>query len=171
MILAVVATGCAQPPQTTSGGLPVHRDPQHRMSRDQWELIQVPDERWPVAVIVDSTGDVSLSVSCYDKALLLIGPDSVQPHLKDPSIELSWDGAVGPDGMLHSFESSFGWGFGTDDSYSGFWPLMERLKQHRILEATVSDAGTEPLHYRFSLVQADAAIGSVFDACGKKGPT
>jgi hypothetical protein len=170
VVIAAIATGCAQPSQTTNGGLLANRDPQHIVSRDHWELIQVPDERFPVAAIVDSTSDVTLSVSCDDKGLLLMGPDSPQPQRKDPSIGLSWDGEVGPVGMVHSFKSSYGWGFGTDENYPGFWPLMEHLKQHRVLEVTVSAAGTEPLHYRFSLVQADEAIDSVFSTCGRKSP-
>jgi len=163
---AAALFGCAQP-QTTNSGLPIHRDPQHRMTHDHWEVIQFPGESSPVAMIVDSTDDASLTLSCDHNGLLLMGPDSERPPLKDPSLELSWDGETGPDGWLHSFETSFGWGFGTDESYPDFRPLIERLKQHRSLEATVSSAGAAPLRYRFSLDQADEAIDHVLAECGK----
>jgi hypothetical protein len=170
---AIVATAllsvsaCAQPPQMTNNGLPIVRDAEHQMSSTHWEVVQLSGEATPLAAIIDSTRTVSLTLGCGDPASLLMGPDK-GPELKNPSIKLSWDGETSAEPLMESFPSTSGWGFGTAAGDPGFEPMLARLKQHQTLEATINDAGREPLRYRFSLAQADEAIDHVLGVCGKK---
>lgn len=158
---------CAQPTQMTNNGLPIVRDAEHRMSSSHWEVVQLPGEATPIAAIVDSTRAVLLSLGCGNSLSLLMGPER-GPHLKNPSIKLSWDGVPDAEGLLESFPATAGWGFGTGKGDPGFEPVLARLKQHQVLEATISDSSSEPLRYRFSLAQADRAVDYVLGVCGKR---
>jgi len=167
-LLVLSATACAQPPQTTDNGLPIVRDAQHPMSSTHWEVVQLPGEATPLAAIVDSTRAIMLSLGCGGGTSLLLGTDR-GPDLKDPSINLAWDGVAAPGPLLEFFPSTSGWGFGTAAGDPGFEPMMTGLKQHQTLEVTISAAGRDPLRYRFALAQADKAIDHVLSVCGKKG--
>jgi hypothetical protein len=139
------------------------------MSPAHWEVVQLPGEPTPLAAIVDSTETVQISLGCGGNVLLAMGPDKGL-NLPHPSLKLSWDAEVSADTGLEAFSSGGTWVFGADRDQAAFWPTIGRLKRHRILEATVSDVSIAPLHYRFSLADADQAIDYVLAQCGVSNP-
>jgi len=166
--LLFLATGCAQQQQATSNkdGLQIIHDPDHRISASQWEVIELAGEGPVLAAVSDSTRNVLLSLACDDKStVLLMGPAEKSTQLKDPTLELVWDGSITTNDQLESFSSEDGWGFGLDSRAPGFTGAVSRLKQHKTLAATVSSGGAEPLRYRFSLAQADKAMDYILANC------
>jgi len=164
MVLLLLG-GCAE---ATSNAPTIVREPSHQVSNSHWEVVQLPGQAVPVAGVLDSTDKILLALGCDQVAYLVLGPLKKGQNLKDPSIELLWDGSLEAEPRLRWFPSD-GWGFGTAAGEPAFAPAIGHLKEHDTLEAKIVEIGSgAPLRYRFALADADAAIDYVINACGQK---
>jgi hypothetical protein len=165
--------GCAaQSASKAPGGPTVIRDPDHRVSSRHWEVVELPGEKSTLASVTDSTGKVLLALSCDgDKSLGLVMGRPEGETLRDPTLEIIWDGESTAERSWSAAPDNEAWGFGALEGHSAFWPSVARLKQRPSFEAVVRDSGHPEQHYRFSLAQAAETIDYVLAKCGKGPPT
>ncbi len=167
-VFPLEAAGAAIDRVYAACGIPIARDPEHRVASEHWEIVQHPGQASPIASVADSTAEADLTASCKGVELRMRLPASSQP--KAPSLALSWDGAVNDATSWNSVSGEAGWAFAVDHSAPGFWPAIWNLTHNKLLEATISDAGTEPRRYWFSMAGAERASDYVLALCGKAKP-
>jgi len=167
-VFPLEAAGAAIDRVYAACGMPIARDPDHRVASDHWEVVQRPGQASPVAAVADSYAEAELTVSCKRVELRM------RPHSGEqsgaPSLSLSWDGAVNDATWWNSVPAEVGWAFAVDHSAPGFWPAIWNLEHGQTLKATISGAGTEPRDYWFSMAGVRRAREYVLALCVKPQP-
>ncbi len=166
----VSVTGCTQ--QRTPSSQPgdpnvvIYSD-ERLISSERWEVYQ-PDQRSAMASVVANPRKASAAVFCDGEGGLSIQLNSHGGReLKNQSVTVAFDQGVAADYPWHT-STEEGWSFVLLDSQEDFAPVITALRQHRMLEAVVSESGKEWRRYQFTLAKADAAIGYVLKLCGKE---
>jgi hypothetical protein len=164
-VFPLEAAGAAIDRVYAACGIPIARDPEHRVASEHWEVMQLPDQTSPIAAVADSTAAADLILSCKNVELRMRSQKGLP--LEVPSLTLSWDGEVNAATAWNYVADQTGWAFAVNHSAPGFWPAIWNLSQFKSLEATISDTGTAPQHYWFSMVGAETASDYVLALCGK----
>jgi hypothetical protein len=134
---------------------------------DRWTNIPPEAVRGQVAIVAARDGDATLTASCYYGASITLFSTA---KLKEPSqarnLSLGFDGAVPvPQTWVSRNYASPRWGFETGSRRTDFMASFDALRQHREVEAVVTEAEKEVLRVHFSLAGAEEALAHAFQNC------
>lgn len=168
--LLLLTSACAQ-----QGGMSGTAGPNAMIPNDHWTLSTFDqDGQYSIASVMASTNDDLLNVTCDPTDIYVsINPKRSLPAVvANRGLALAFDGGA-PIAQHWKTGTLTGSGFGSQDYFEvdagdpQFDAVIAAFKQHREVDVSITDSGTEVQHQTFTLNGAPEQIAKVEAACKK----